>query len=113
MCNNGLWRDGNFSNALHALKIKETDALKVFKDGKQILLITRDTPKELYINPNYIERIKTIYAKENDMTFIMKVCDDQDVETHEVIGFYFGEPNEEATCKYQRELKAIVKHERS
>ena len=49
-CNSGLWRDGSFGNALISLKAKRTDALHVYKAGKEILTITRETPKEAYVN---------------------------------------------------------------
>jgi len=55
-CNDGLWRDGSFGNALISLKygghgeIRMTNELHVIKDGVEILTITRDTPKELYTN---------------------------------------------------------------
>ena len=48
-CNSGLWRDGSFGNALIALQHQKiTDALHVFKDGKEILTITRDTYRNEY-----------------------------------------------------------------
>ena len=42
--------------------------------------------------------IYTVYSEEADMTFIMKdMCEGEVVVSTEVIGFYYGEPDEEAT----------------
>lgn len=42
--------------------------------------------------------IYTVYSEEADMTFIMKdMCEEEAVVSTEVIGFYYGEPDEEAT----------------
>lgn len=40
--------------------------------------------------------IYTIYAEHDDITFIMK----KEGNTLEVIGFYFGEPDDEATKEF-------------
>lgn len=49
-----------------------------------------------------LEEIRTAYAEADDMTFIIK-----ETETStEVIGFYWGEPDEEATKKFIGKLKA-------
>ena len=40
-----------------------------------------------------VNMIYTVYAKEDDMTFIMERTEN----TLSVIGFYFGEPNEDDT----------------
>ena len=49
MCNAGLWRDGSFGNALIAMRHgKRTEELHVIKGGKEILVITKDTPEEMY-----------------------------------------------------------------
>lgn len=56
------------------------------------------------------KEIYTAYAAENDMTFIM--CDTYEnaskekLLSTEVIGFYFGEPTEEATKEFPGSLKA-------
>lgn len=48
--------------------------------------------------------IYTVYAIHDDITFIMK----EEQNSMEVIGFYFGEPDEEATNKFAyKELKAV------
>lgn len=46
----------------------------------------------------------TVYAKEDDMTFIMEDAD----STITVKGFYFGEPNDEYTKEYMGQLTAHV-----
>lgn len=57
LCNSGLWRDGSFSNALHALNtIKCTDALHLIENGKEILTITRKTPKQMYIRSIHLRK---------------------------------------------------------
>lgn len=45
------------------------------------------------------EKIFTVYAESNDMTFIMKetLNIEEDIKTLEVVGFYHGEPNDEYT----------------
>ena len=59
----------------------------------------------------YIEAIKggnsmiyTVYAEKDDMTFIMEETEN----TITVRGFYFGEPDDEATKKYIGGLIAFV-----
>ena len=59
------------------------------------------------------ETIYTVYSQESDMTFIMKDTEAFNYElgvyelaSTEVIGFYFGEPDEETTEKYIGKLKA-------
>lgn len=48
--------------------------------------------------------IYTVYAKEDDMTFIMEDTD----STITVKGFYFGEPDDEATKQYIGKLTAHI-----
>lgn len=66
------------------------------------------THAELFVRYNKDARIKennliyTVYAEKDDITFIMKESD----HNIEVVGFYFGEPDEEATKEYQGKLKA-------
>lgn len=54
--------------------------------------------------------IYTVYSSGSDMTFIMQDTlqkDTQDIISIEVIGFYFGEPDEELTKQYIGNLKAV------
>lgn len=46
--------------------------------------------------------ITTVYAEKDDMTFIIKETDN----STEVVGFYWGEPDEEATKNFIGKLKA-------
>ena len=48
--------------------------------------------------------IYTIYAKADDITFIM--CEENG--TLEVVGFYFGEPDDEATEKFKGKIKTEI-----
>ena len=48
--------------------------------------------------------IYTVYAEKDDMTFIMEETEN----TITVRGFYFGEPDDEATKKYIGGLIAFV-----
>lgn len=59
--------------------------------------------------------IRTAYAEKEDMTFIIRESCRKSLaygmeeivgESTEVIGFYWGEPNEESTEKYIGKLKA-------
>ena len=50
--------------------------------------------------------IYTIYAKDDDMTFIMKKEVVEQKEYLSVAGFYFGEPNEADTKEYTNFLTA-------
>jgi len=51
--------------------------------------------------------VYTVYAKEDDLTFIMEdTYKDDVVISKEVKGFYFGEPQEEFTKDYYGEIKA-------
>lgn len=47
--------------------------------------------------------IYTVYAERDDITFIMKDGDDG----LKVIGFYFGEPDEEATKQFAGDTVAM------
>ena len=51
--------------------------------------------------------IYTVYAESDDMTFIMEKSKTNDDElVVEVKGFYYGEPNDQATKEYYGNLKA-------
>ena len=50
--------------------------------------------------------IYTVYAREDDMTFIMN--EDMLAHTISVVGFYFGEPDDEATIKYTNNTVAYL-----
>ena len=53
---------------------------------------------------NLTKTIYTIYAKEDDMTFIME----EDEKTLSVVGFYFGEPDDKATEMFAGKQTAII-----
>lgn len=55
--------------------------------------------------------IYTVYSHESDMTFIIEETKDKDKTIISVVGFYFGEPDEEATKKFNGALTAIVETE--
>lgn len=44
--------------------------------------------------------IHTVYAEQDDMTFIMEVTTDGTMTWEEVVGWYYGEPDDEATMKF-------------
>lgn len=53
------------------------------------------------------EEIYTAYAPANDMTFIMKdTYNGEEITRTEVIGWYYGEPNDEATEQFKGDLVA-------
>ena len=56
----------------------------------------------------YPNEIYGIYAKSHDITFVMKECFDDTGEplSLEVIGFYYGEPNERDNLLFSNDLKA-------
>ena len=50
--------------------------------------------------------IYTVYSEEADMIFIMKdTLEGKSIISIEVVGFYWGEPNKEATQGYYGSLK--------
>lgn len=56
-------------------------------------------------------KIYTTYAEDSDMTFILKDCTEikngkLTLISTEVVGFYYGESDEEATKRYIGKLKA-------
>lgn len=54
-----------------------------------------------------MKEIYTVYAPNDDITFIM--CDtteDGETGSTEVVGWYYGEPNDEATATFTGKLKA-------
>ena len=55
-----------------------------------------------------VTEIRTIYSTSEDMTFVLKevTSADGDPVSTEVIGFYYGTPNEEDTKDYIGKLKA-------
>ena len=57
--------------------------------------------------------VYTIYAKDDDMTFIMKKDIVKQKEHLSVVGFYFGEPNEADTKEYTNSLTAEFEVEQS
>ena len=60
------------------------------------------------ITIKYVTEIQTAYSKEADMTFILKEITSADGNplSTEVVGFYYGEPNERDTRNYLGHLKA-------
>lgn len=45
--------------------------------------------------------IDTVYASDDNMTFLMEYYyEDNDLKDIAVVGFYYGEPNEEKTREY-------------
>lgn len=53
------------------------------------------------------EEIYTVYAPDGDMTFIMKdIFDGDEVISTEVVGWHFGEPDENSIKSYVGKLKA-------
>lgn len=56
---------------------------------------------------NFDYNVETTYAPSTDTTFILKHTykDDEPVST-EVVGFYFGRPNDELTLECLGKLKA-------
>ncbi|WP_187620337.1 hypothetical protein [Selenomonas ruminis] len=50
--------------------------------------------------------IYTVYAKHDDMTFIMEEKTGGGKRTLSVVGFYFGEPDDSATKEYTNSLTA-------
>lgn len=59
-------------------------------------------------NEARVEKIETAYSDDRDMTFILKDTRNEDgvLLSTEVIGFYFGRPDEKLTEKYSYDLKA-------
>ena len=53
--------------------------------------------------------IYTVYAENDDMTFIVEEKPSETGRTLSVIGFYFGEPEEGATKEYMHSLTAELK----
>lgn len=55
------------------------------------------------------EEVWTSYSDKSDITtFFVSTYDGDDVLSVEVVGFYFGEPNDEDTERYRGQLKAIL-----
>lgn len=51
--------------------------------------------------------IYTAYAQNNDITFILcDTCDNGEVISTELIGWYYGEPDDHATKLFSGKLKA-------
>lgn len=53
--------------------------------------------------------IYTTYAPDTDMTFILQDIMEEvdgDIQSTECVGFYFGEPDDEATKEFIGKLKA-------
>ena len=50
--------------------------------------------------------IYTVYAEKDDMTFIMEEKNEVGKRKLSVIGFYFGEPNDENTEDFSYDLTA-------
>ena len=58
------------------------------------------------------EHIYAVYANTWDMTFIMRdINDGEELKSTECVGWYYGEPNEEATEKFIGKLKAEYSEE--
>lgn len=55
-----------------------------------------------------VSEIRTVYSASEDMTFILKevTSANGDPISTEVVGFYYGEPNDEDIANYTGKLKA-------
>ena len=51
---------------------------------------------------------RTVYSQEDDMTFIIEETTEGTTTTIKVTGFYFGEPDDEATKTYNGKLTAVI-----
>ncbi len=52
--------------------------------------------------------IYTVYSSESDMTFIMEETTSDKTKKISVVGFYYGEPDEEATKDFTGSLTAVI-----
>lgn len=89
---------------MKVLSTAKEQAEAIYNDFTEIV-----TPVDIGVSK---ERVFPAYSKEHDMTFIVK--DTIDPETEEIIetdvvGFYYGEPNEENTEAYFGRLSALFK----
>lgn len=50
--------------------------------------------------------LTTVYAREDDMTFIMKTTMTEESEKIECVGWYYGVPDEEKTKEFEGNLMA-------
>lgn len=61
------------------------------------------------MDQRYVKQIYEVYAQYDDITFIMEeyydTCAEQPIST-EVVGFYYGTPDPEATKEYYGKRKA-------
>lgn len=64
--------------------------------------------KKMKIKIKSITEITTAYSAEGDMTFILRetTSPDGDPISTEVVGFYYGEPDDHATKHFIGKLKA-------
>jgi hypothetical protein len=53
-----------------------------------------------------LKMIYTVFAEKDDLTFIMEETEKDGKTIVKVIGFYYGEPNEELTEEYTGKLVA-------
>ena len=51
---------------------------------------------------------RTVYSWEYNMTFIIDKTTEGNTTTIKLTGFYFGEPDDEATKKYNGKLTAVI-----
>ena len=63
---------------------------------------------KMKITPKSATEIRTVYSASEDMTFILRETTSMDGEpiSTEVVGFYYGAPNEWDTLFYTGSLKA-------
>jgi hypothetical protein len=78
-------------------------------DDNGAVIVTWDNGSWLNVVPDKDEieiisesEVYTLYSQEGDITFIMEDKDN----TTSVVGFYYGEPDEEATKLYRGKLSA-------
>lgn len=71
-------------------------------------LLRGSTPTRAFGEMNTLsETIYPVYAKNWDMTFIMRdITDGEELKSMECVGWYYGEPDEESTVKFIGKLKA-------
>ena len=79
------------------------------KQKKEVERMSEEEARQVLANIVFSmeKTVYTVYAPNNDMTFIMEdTYNNNEVISTECVGWYLGEPNDEATQKFIGKLKA-------
>ena len=101
-------REHNYKGGVQAWEVADWIASEhdTAPSKEEIEAIALNMMEVLGNNEEVKHTVYTVYAKDNDMTFIMEEEEQDNRVKVTVKGFYYGEPNEDNTKQFYNDLTA-------